>query len=80
MADPAEAQPNLRSWATLLSVLGLTRITLVPHHALGSSKRTWLGLAPAPQHPSATAGHLRAARDTLARQGITVFDPGEEDW
>jgi len=75
-----DSQPNLRSWATLLSDLGLTRITLVPHHALGSSKRTWLGLAPAPQRPSATADHLSAARETLRREGIVAFTPGEEDW
>ena len=75
-----DAEPNLVAWAALLRELGLTGLTLVPHHALGATKRAWLGLEPAPERPSATSTHLEAARGVLDDAGIEAFSPGEEAW
>lgn len=71
---------NLNAWAHLLAELGLSRLTLLPHHTLGAAKRRWLGMPPGPRPRPATSADLAAARDTLARHGVQAFEAGEEDW
>lgn len=75
-AEPA----NLTGWAGFLRSLGLTRLTLVPYHRLGDSKRTWLGLGPAPSFPTPSEADVKAAAELLGAQGIETFTPGEEEW
>ena len=75
-----DTRENLRAWAHLLREIGLSRMTLVPHHALGASKRIWLGMPPGPARRSATSADMASARDALAQEGVIAFEPGEEDW
>jgi glycyl-radical enzyme activating protein len=71
---------NLEGWGGLLSELGLSKITLVPFHNLGEAKREWLQLKPGLKLTAPTRESMEKARHTLARMGITCYDPGEEDW
>jgi len=75
-----DGQDNLRGWAGLLVEAGLTRLTLVPAHALGESKRAWLGLPPGPAIEQPTDGQVEAARALLAGAGVAACLPADEDW
>jgi len=71
---------NLHEWAHFLLESGLSYLTLVPYHNLGESKRAWLGIKPGPEIRTPVNEALEAAREILARNGITCYAPGEEDW
>jgi pyruvate formate lyase activating enzyme len=71
---------NLSAWADFLNGIGLTRLTLVPYHNLGLSKRDWLGLDAGPDLPELTEEDRDRAATLLRRAGIQVFAPGDEDW
>lgn len=77
VTDTAE---NLTGWAQFLKNIGISRLTLVPYHNLGNSKREWLNLPPAPEFPAITDELLEVAVVLLEKQGIFCFAPGEEDW
>lgn len=78
ITDTAE---NLDGWAGLLLTLGLTHVSLVPYHELGSGKRHWLkGVPLAPQLPALSAQSLERTRQRLSELGIKPYLPGEEDW
>lgn len=69
---------NIAAWAGFLRECGLTRLTLVPYHSLGDSKRAWLGLGPGLSFRPPTEAEAQEAVAILERAGITVFAPGEE--
>lgn len=75
-----DTSENLDAWAHLLVELGLSRVTLLPHHTLGAAKRRWLGMPLGPRPRPATGDDLAGARDTLAHHGVQAFEAGEEDW
>lgn len=70
---------NLGAWAGFLRRCGLSRLTLVPYHSLGESKRAWLGLPAGPAFRAPTEAEIVAARDVLAAGGVSACAPGEED-
>ena len=69
---------NLGAWAGFLRRCGLSRLTLVPYHSLGESKRAWLGLPTGPAFRAPTEAEIVAARDVLAASGVSACAPGEE--
>ena len=69
---------NLGAWAGFLRRCGLSRLTLVPYHSLGESKRGWLGLPAGPAFRAPTEAEIVAARDVLAASGVSACAPGEE--
>jgi pyruvate formate lyase activating enzyme len=69
---------NLGAWAGFLRRCGLSRLTLVPYHSLGESKRAWLGLPAGPAFRAPTEAEIVAARDVLAASGVSACAPGEE--
>ena len=71
---------NLKGWGNLLAERKLNKLTLVPFHNLGDSKREWLQLKPAPRIETRTGESLNKARRILAEIGISCYEPGEEDW
>lgn len=72
---------NLQEWGRLLKTIGLTRMTVVPYHRMGDSKREWLALEQAYSIPGEMDdGAIELARSILADQGIESWLPGEEVW
>jgi len=75
-----DTKKNIHGWARFLLGSSLSRLTLVPYHNLGESKRVWLGIKPGPELSAPVDEALELARETLTREGITCYTPGEEDW
>ncbi len=70
---------NLEGWAGFLSELGVNALTLVPYHALGSSKRLWLPRAPAaPALEPLSDRALERCHEVFAARSIRCFAPGDE--
>jgi len=75
-----DTRENLEGWAGLLKENSLFQLTLIPYHNLGESKRVWLDIKPGPKLKTNIDKALATAQQTLAREGITCYLPGEEDW
>lgn len=75
-----DAEDNLAAWAEFLSGLGLTRLTVIPYHRLGESKREWLGLEPGPRLEPPGAPAVERAYQVLEAHGVEPCAPGEEAW
>jgi glycyl-radical enzyme activating protein len=73
-----DTRDNIEGWASFLSELGLSFVTIVPYHPMGAGKRTWLGLPDSPELRIPTAEDLEAVEELFAARGIRVFAPGEE--
>jgi len=71
---------NLSKWANFLLEIGINRITVIPYHNLGESKRTWIGIDIKNDIPDLTDDDHEAAKKILNQEGITCYSPGEEDW
>lgn len=71
---------ELMSWSRLLLEVDLPFVTLIPFHAMGASKRAWLGIPNGREIPPLTDEALQSARVSLESEGIQCFDPGDEAW
>ena len=71
---------DLRAWARLLLELDLSRLTLVPYHRLGESKRAWLGLPAGPVPTGDVDEAVETTRRRFEADGLMCYAPGEEDW
>lgn len=74
------APENVASWAGFLKKLGIRAVSLVPYHRMGNDKRSWLGLAAAPEYAVPARDDIHAAMEAFRVKGITPCLPGEEDW
>lgn len=75
-----DAEENLAAWADLLTGLGLSRLTIIPYHRLGETKREWLGREPGPLIEPPDPAAVERARRFLRSHGLETYAPGEEDW
>ncbi|RJQ06880.1 MAG: glycyl-radical enzyme activating protein [Bacillota bacterium] len=75
-----DGRENLAAWAGFLRKAGFGGLTIVPYHALGESKRVWLGLDRGPALAAPAAEDVEAAAGIFRSVGIRVFSPGEEAW
>jgi len=71
---------NLKSWAAFLLENRIDQLTVVPYHNLGSPKRAWIGMEPAPDIPSLSDENLNQSIKVLKDAGIRCYSPGEESW
>lgn len=74
---------NIAGWTGFLDKLGINRISLVPYHELGNSKRKWMSpdssaSSPAPLFPEATQDNNERVRNLFESSGIEAFFPGLE--
>jgi pyruvate formate lyase activating enzyme len=75
-----DSTDNLTNWAAFLLEHGISQLTIVPYHNLGSPKRAWIGVEPAPDIPSLSDEALNQSIQILTKAGIQCYAPGEEDW
>ncbi len=77
MTDTGE---NLAGWAEFLQKAGLNKITVIPYHNLGESKKTWIGTESDADIPELSDADLARAKDILSEHGMTCYSPGDENW
>ncbi len=75
-----DGQDNIRGWAGFLRGLGLSRLTVVPYHPMGSGKRRWLGLPDGPALRTHTDTEIEHIEELFTEEGIRAYKPGEEDF
>lgn len=75
-----DTEENIHGWGRFLKEHSLYRLTLVPYHNLGESKRKWLHLPPGPNLAAPSQEEMAKIRRRFSAYGITCHSPGEEEW
>jgi len=77
--DMTDGYDNIKGWAGFLNDLGVSFLTIVPYHPMGTNKRRWLGLPPTHDLRVPTNEELQSIKQLFFDEGIKVYNPGEEN-
>ncbi|WP_051283924.1 glycyl-radical enzyme activating protein [Desulforegula conservatrix] len=74
---------NIAGWAGFLEACGINRISIVPYHELGNSKRKWMNpessaSTEAPVFTEVTEENIERVKDLFESSGIEAYLPGFE--
>jgi len=74
---------NIAGWAGFLEDCGINRLSIVPYHGLGNSKRKWMNpgssaSCAAPVFPEATEDNIERVKDLFESSDIDAYLPGLE--